>query len=277
MSNQIKTLLLLAGLTGLLMLIGYFIGGFLGISIAFVIALTINFLTYWFSEKIVLFLYKAKPASGAKYENLHEMVRELANNAGLPKPKIYIVPSPQPNAFATGRSPKHATIAVTEGIMQLLDEEELKGVLAHEMAHIKNRDTLVSTVAATIAGAISYIAIIARFSIFGDRDGKGNIVSIIILSILAPIIALIVRMAISRSREYLADETGARIIKNANPLAQALAKLETSSKQVPMDLGTEATSHMFIVNPFTGNAFTNLFLTHPSTAKRIGKLRTMKF
>ena len=277
--NQIKTTLLLAGLTSFFLLIGFLLGGITGITIAFILALLLNFLMYWYSDKIVLFMYRAKLASESTHPVLHESLRALATRSGLPKPKAYVVPSEQPNAFATGRNPKHATIAVTEGIMKLLNEDELKGVLAHEMAHIKNRDILISAIAATIAGAISYIAMIARFgAFFGDgREDKGGIVQLIILSILAPLIALIIRMAISRSREYLADETGARILRNPNPLAQALSKLNASSQKIPMGMGTEATSHLFIVNPFSGGAFMNMFQTHPSVASRIGKLKSMKF
>ena len=278
MINQIKTTILLAGLTGILLAIGFFVSGIAGLTIALFIALLLNFLTYWYSDKIVLFMYKAKPASETKYSQLHEALRELATRSGLPKPKAYIVPSEHPNALATGRNPKHATIAVTEGILKLLDEDELKGVLAHEMAHIKNKDTLISTIAATIAGAISYIAIIARFgAFFGGREERGNVFYLIALSILAPLIALIVRMAISRSREYLADETGAKMLKNPNPLARALAKLDAGTKQNPLKIGTEATSHMFIVNTFSGSALATLFSTHPSASKRIGKLLSMKF
>lgn len=277
--NQIKTTLLLATLTGIFLVIGYLISGVSGMTVAFILALLMNIATYWYSDKIVLFMYKAKPASEEKYPKIHEILRELSTRSGLPKPKAYIIPSPHANAFATGRNPNNSAVAVTEGIMDLLNEDELKGVLAHEMSHIKNKDILISTVAATIAGAITYISFIARFgAIFGggNRD-RGNVLQLIAISIIAPIAALIVRMAISRSREYLADETGARMIQNPNPLASALAKLNSSSQQNPMKMGTEATAHMFIVNPFSGSAIMNLFLSHPPSASRIGKLRSMRF
>ncbi len=281
MLNQFKTFILLAVLTAILLAIGQLVGGLSGLYVAIVIALLINVLSYWYSDKLVLKMYRAQPASETEYKELHDIVRDVSSRAGIPKPKVYVVPANHANAFATGRNPKNSAIAVTQGILDLLSEEELKGVLAHEIAHIKNRDILISTIAAVIAGAISYIAFFARFgAIFGgmgrDRE-SGNILALLALAIVAPIIALIVRLAISRSREYLADSTGARIIHNPLPLADALAKLNTSSKMNPLKKGNEATAHMFIVNPFSGKSILQLFSTHPNVQSRIGKLRSMKF
>ena len=270
MINHLKTVLLLATLTAIFLAIGFLIGGITGLTIAFIIALVINFLSYWFSDKIVLNLYHAKKASNKEYPELHYLVREVSSNASLPKPELYIIPSDSSNAFATGRNPKNSSIAFTRGILSLLDKNELKGVIAHEMAHIRNYDILVSTIAAVIAGAISYIALITRF---GAADREGNFFELILLAILAPIIALIIRMAISRGREYLADETGAKIIRNPNALADALSKLNYSSQEKPLKFGNNATSHLFIVNPFSGKSLINLFSTHPPIAERIRRLR----
>ncbi len=280
MLNQIKTVLLLGLLTALLLVIGTYFGGMPGLTIAFVIVLIMNFGTYWFSDKIVLAMYKAKQVTKKQAPKLHKIVEDLCKKANLPKPKIYIVPTHNPNAFATGRNKDHAAVAVTVGILKLLSKEELKGVLAHELAHIKNKDILISTIAATIAGVISYLAIMARFAvIFGggrNRDG-GNIFELLALAILAPIIALIIRLAISRSREYMADATGARIIKTGKPLASALLKLQQASKMAPMRMGSEATSHMFIVNPFRARTLLSLFMTHPRVEKRVQKLNKLTF
>ena len=277
--NQLKTVLLLGLLTGILLAIGALIGGRSGLTIALIIALVMNFLTYWFSDKIVLFMYGAKEASKTKYHKLYELVKEVSRKASLPMPKVYIINDKSPNAFATGRNPSHSVVAFTQGILELLDEHELKGVIAHEMAHIKNRDMLISTMAAVIAGAISYIAFMARFAaIFGgSRDnGRGmNIIELLVLVILAPLIALIIRLAISRSREFLADETGAKTIKDPISLANALTKLNSGAKAIPMRHGNEATSHIFIVYPFSGHGLFKLFSTHPSLQERVGKLRSM--
>jgi len=280
--NQVKTVLLLAGLTGILLVIGQLIGGFTGLTVALGIAIVMNLVSYWYSDKIVLFIYRAKLASESEYPKLHEIARDLSTRSGLPKPRLYIINSDNPNAFATGRNYQNSAVAVTTGILSLLDTDELKGVLAHEFSHIKNRDILISTIAATIAGAIAYVAFIARFAaIFGGMRGEGGngrgILELIILAILAPIIATIIRLAISRSREYLADESGAKMIQNSLPLASALTKLHSVSKIKPMRRGSETTAHMFIVNPFSGRYLLNLFSSHPPIHDRVGKLRAMKF
>ncbi|MBT3394825.1 zinc metalloprotease HtpX [archaeon] len=277
--NQLKTTILLSFLFGVFLVIGYLLGGQSGLTIAFIFALVFNVISYWYSDKLVLKMYKAQPATKKEYSNLHKMVEEISHRAKIPKPKLYIVPDKNANAFATGRDPKHAVVAVTQGILELLNEEELKGVLAHEISHIKNRDMLISTIAAVIAGAISYLAFMARWAaIFGGRgDGRNsNIVELLALSILAPIMALIIRMAISRSREYIADESGAKLLKDSKPLARALVKLETSARVHPMKKGKEATAHMFIVNPFKGG-LVKLFSTHPSTKERINRLERIHF
>jgi len=278
MINQIKTVLFLSGLFAVFLLLGYLLGGIGGLTIGFILAFIINFVTYWYSDKIVLFMYKAKEADKETYNFVYKMLKEITQNANLPMPKLYIMNSATPNAFATGRNPEHAAVALTTGILDLLEPRELKGVLSHEISHIKNRDILISTIAAVIAGAISYIAMIARFAaIFGggsNKDGE-NIFGVLILSILAPIIAMIISLAISRSREYLADATGAGLCKDPNSLADALQKLTAGNKSKPMKNANPATSHMFIVTPFSGQSFLTLFSTHPPIQKRIGKLRSM--
>ncbi len=280
MLNQIKTALLLASLTAILLLIGVLLGGQSGLIIAFGLALAMNFFSYWYSDKIVLKLYRAQPAEVSKYPRLHQIVNEIARASKIPKPKIYIVPTETPNAFATGRNQKHAAIAVTKGICDLLSEDELKGVLSHEAAHIKNKDILISTVAATIAGAISFLAIMARWAaIFGGFGGRGRdrgIAELLILAIVAPLIALVIRLAISRSREYLADESGAKAIHKPLALAAALEKLEKGAKAHPFKFGNESTSHMFIINPFSKSFFLNLLSTHPPVKERIARLKHLK-
>lgn len=275
--NQIKTTVLLVVLTGILLILGRLIGGTSGLIVAFIIALIMNFVSYWWSDKIVLFLYRAKEADKKKYSRLHDLVREIATKAGLPKPRVFIMQSPAANAFATGRNQKHSTVAFTTGILNLLEEEELKGVISHELSHIKNRDILIGSVVAVIVGAISFIAMMARFSfIFGGGrdDGGPNIFEFIVLLILAPIIATILQLAISRSREYLADESGAKILKKSSGLADALLKLEGSARNNPLG-ASNATAHMFIVKPFSRGAFLNLFSTHPPIEQRVRKLRNM--
>jgi len=278
--NNIKTLILLTLLTVVLLGIGQLIGGTTGLTIALIFALIMNFVSFWFSDKIVLFMYRAKEADVNEHSRIHEIVRDVAARAGLPKPRVFIIQSANPNAFATGRGYKNSAIAFTTGILTLLDDEELRGVTAHEMAHIKNRDVLISSIAAVIAGAIAYIAFMARwaaiFGGFGGNKDRNNILEIIILAILAPLIATLIRLAISRSREYVADETGAKIVRNPIPLANALLKLNGVSSHTPMKKGNQATSHLFIINPFSGNAILNLFSTHPSVQSRVGKLRAMK-
>jgi len=281
MGYMVRTALLLGLLTGILLFIGNALAGQTGMIIAFVIAAVMNFLSYWFSDRIVLSMYRAKEISPQEAPKLHAMVEELARRAEIPKPPIYLVPMDQPNAFATGRGPGHAAIAVTRGILEILDEEELKGVLAHELAHVKNRDVLIASIAATIAGAISMIVNWLQWAlIFGwGRDEENNnnplsLVGSILLIIITPIIAAIIQMAISRSREYLADETGARICGCPLALARALEKIHNYAMQVPARVN-EGTAHLFIENPLKGEGIWELFSTHPSTEKRIARLVEM--
>ncbi len=279
MANQVKTFLLLTVLTGLLLFIGGALGGRGGVLIAFTMALLMNFLSYWFSDKIVLKMYKAKEVSKEQAPELHEIVEELSRNAEIPKPKIYIVENDSPNAFATGRNPKHAAVAVTTGILKLLNRRELRGVLSHELSHVKHRDTLISAVAATIATAIMFLVRIAQFSwifgIGGDDDNGGGIISMLVFIIVGPLAAMIIQMAISRSREFYADEEGAKISSDPLALAHALSELETYSKRIPMVNAREATAHFFIINPFSGKSLMRLFSTHPPTEERIKRLEEM--
>lgn len=280
-ANQLKTVILLGLLSALLLGVGQLLGGIQGLTIALIIAIAINFFSYWFSDKIVLKLYKAQPV---RQGNLYETVREVSGKAGIPMPRVYTIPSEHPNAFATGRNPEHAAVACTQGILDLLDNKELKGVIAHELSHIKNRDVLISSVAATIATVIGYIAMMARwtaiFGGFGNRDDNGGgLVEILVLAIVMPLMATVIRLAISRSREFLADESAARILNDSEGLASALQKLEKGTKEKPLkSMGTtEATSHMFISNPFKGGGLVNLFMTHPPMKKRIQRLRAINF
>ncbi len=280
--NTLKTTLLLGLLTGLLMFIGGLIGGQNGIYIAFIFAAVMNFGSYWFSDKIVLRMYHAREATQSEAPELHAMVRELALRAQLPMPRVYIIPDDTPNAFATGRNEHHAVVAVTEGTLRILTKDELEGVLGHELTHIKNKDILIGSIAATIAGAIVMLANMAQWAaIFGvgrsddDEGGGSNIVSLIVMAVLAPIAASLIQMAISRSREYLADEGGARISGKPLSLAGALEKLSVASRSIPME-ASPSTAHMFIVNPLTGKSFANLFSTHPPTEERIARLRSMR-
>ncbi len=281
MWNQIKTIILLGLLSGVLLAVGYLIGGMNGLTISLAIAILMNFGSYFYSDKLVIAMYGAKEAKKSDYPKLHKIVEEVAQNAGIPKPKVFIVPTETPNAFATGRNPKHAVIACTEGIMKLLDDKELRGVIAHEISHVKNRDILITTIAATIATVISYAAYMARFAaIFGGNrndDNSGNALTILVLAILTPLIAMIIQLAISRGREYFADETGARTIKDSKALASALHKLEIANRQNPLRHGNATTSSLFIVNPFTAKGFVTLFSTHPSTDERIKRLNQIKF
>lgn len=278
MFNRIKTVLLLGILSGIVLAAGYFIGGQNGVLIALAISLFTNFGTYWYSDKLVLRMYNAKLAGRKEYTGLHNIVEEIAHSAGIPKPAIYIVPSEQPNAFATGRDYTHSAIACTTGILELLNKDELRGVIAHELSHIKNRDTLIATIAATIATVISYLSVFARyFAMFGSRDNDGaRAGEIIALAILTPILAVIIQLAISRSREYHADFTSAKITRKPQYLANALAKLHKSAERTPMGMGAKATASLFIVNPFSGEALVSLFSTHPSTSERIRRLLEMK-
>ncbi len=279
MNNQLKTVILLGILTGILLLIGNFFGR-AGLLTALIFSLLMNLLSYFYSHKIVLFMYRAKEANKKQYPKLHEIVEKISKHANIPKPKIFIIPSTAANAFATGRNPKNAVVAVTEGIMKLLEKDELEGVLAHEIAHIKNRDILITTIAATIASVISYLAYMARFAaIFGNSRDNNNssIIEMLFLAILAPITALIIQLAISRSREYLADKSGASFIKTGKPLATALRKLELNAKHHPLNFGNTSTASLFIVNPFSGRALINLLSTHPPMEERIKKLESYKF
>jgi heat shock protein HtpX len=281
MSNVFKTGLLLAVLTAMLVLAGGAIGGQRGMVVAFFFALAMNFFSYWFSDKIVLRMYGAQAVDEAQAPGLYGMVRRLATRAGIPMPKLYVIPSDTPNAFATGRNPQHAAVAVTEGIMRVLDDEELEGVLAHEISHVTNRDVLISTIAATLAGAITYLAHMAQWSaIFGgrshdDEEGAGNPLVMMVFAMLAPIAAMLVQFAVSRAREFQADATGARLAGRPWPLAKALEKLEVASHMRPM-AANPATAHLFIVNPLTGQNLMRLFSTHPSTEERIARLRSMR-
>ncbi len=279
MENRIKTVLLLAGLTAFMIFMGRVLGGRQGMYFAFILAVAMNFFSYWFSDKIVLRMYGAQEVSPEDAPQLHQIVEELAREAGIPKPRVYIIPDESPNAFATGRNPQHAAVAATEGILRLLTPTELKGVLAHEIGHVMNRDILISTIAATMAGAIMILANIAKWgAILGmgrdDEEGPG-IVGILVMSIIAPIAAMLIQLAISRSREYLADETGAHLAHNPESLARALEKLSMGVERAPMD-ASPATAHMFIVNPLTGRSLMNLFSTHPPIEERVARLRAMR-
>lgn len=277
MRDQLKTTLLLGSLTGLIVFIGRYLGGSSGMVIAFIFAVLMNFGSYWFSDKIVLKLYKSRELSSEEAPELYSMVSRLSQSASLPMPKIFLIPSEAPNAFATGRNSQHAVIAVTRGILRLLNASELEGVLAHEMAHIKDRDILISSIAATLAGVIMMIASMARWAALfgglgGSDDDDGGILGFLVLAFLAPFAALIIQLAISRSREYLADSTGAQIAGNPLGLASALEKLDYASKKIPIK-ANPATSHLFIVNPLSGKSLMSLFSTHPPIAERIARLR----
>ena len=282
MSNVFKTGFLLAVLTMMLVLLGGAFGGRQGMLIAFVIALLMNFFSYWFSDKMVLAAYGAQPIEEAAAPRLYAIVHRLATRAGIPMPRVYLIPSETPNAFATGRNPEHAAVAVTEGIMRILDEEELEGVLAHELSHVKNRDVLISTIAATLAGAITYLAHMAQYAaMFGgrrddDEEGGSNPIAAILLAILAPIAALLVQMAVSRARAFQADATGAQVAGKSWGLAKALEKLQMANEAAPMAQATPATAHLFIVNPLSGQTLMRLFSTHPPLEERIARLRAMR-
>ncbi len=274
--NGIKTAFLLTGLTLLFVLGGRALGGEQGMIFAFILAVGMNFFSYFYSDKMVLKMYKAREITQTEAPWLYDIVRTLSGNAGIPMPKIYLIPGDQPNAFATGRNPANAAVAVTSGITRLLTKEELAGVLAHELAHVKNRDILIGTIAATFAGAISMLANMAQFSmLFGGRGRDSNLLVTIAVMIIAPVSAMIVQMAISRTREYSADRTGAEIIGDPLPLANALRKLSGAAQAIPMD-AEPATAHMFIVNPLSGKNVASLFSTHPPMEKRIEALMAMR-
>src|SRR5881396_4259090 len=282
MSNVFKTGFLLAVLTMMLVLLGGAFGGRQGMLIAFVIALLMNFFSYWFSDKMVLAAYGAQPIEEAAAPRLYAIVHRLVTRAGIPMPRVYLIPSETPNAFATGRNPEHAVVAVTEGIMRILDEEELEGVLAHELSHVKNRDVLISTIAATLAGAITYLAHMAQWAaMFGgrasdDEERGGNPLALILMAVLAPLAAMLVQLAVSRAREFQADATGARVAGRPRGLASALQKLERANEAAPM-AANPSTAHLFIVNPLGGGAMMRLFSTHPPLEERIARLRAMRF
>lgn len=280
MTSQIKTFLLLALLSGVIIALGGLVGGRTGIIIAFVLALAMNVGSYWFSDSIVLRMYNARELSPEEAPYLHTMVEELAHNAGIPKPRVCIIPEEAPNAFATGRNPENAVVAVTEGIMRLLSPEELRGVIAHEVGHIVNRDILIQTIAGVMGSVIVSLANILQFSaIFGssnsDEEGGSNPVAGFVLALLAPVAASLIQMAISRSREYLADETGARLCGQPLALAGALYQLGRASGQIPLHNGNPTTSQMFIVTPLFGGGMERLFSTHPPLEERIQRLQNM--
>src|SRR5437868_801127 len=272
MGNTFKTAFLLTALTLLLMFVGRIFGGQNGMLIALIFAAVLNFVSYFFSDKIALATYRARPVTREELPRVYQVVERLSQKIGIPTPKIYVIPTDSPNAFATGRNPQHASVAVTEGILKLLTDEELEGVLAHELGHVHNRDILISSIAATVAGAITFLS---RFGIFfggaGDRDDRrGGGLGALLMLILAPIAAMLIQLAVSRSREYQADESGARFTGNPYALASALAKLDAYSKRLPLP-ATPSTAHLFIVQPFLGG-FGGLFMTHPPIAKRIERL-----
>jgi len=268
----LRTTLLLGLLTGILLLAGFAFAGIGGMTVALIFAFAMNFIMYWYSDKIVLGMYGAKPSDNKR---LNSIVDKLAKSAGLPKPKVYVIPIDLPNAFATGRNPKHSAVAVTRGLLENLNDDEIEGVISHELGHVKNRDILISTMAATIAGAISYLAQIAWWSLFiGERREGGSIVMLPLL-FMAPVAAMIVQLAISRGREFGADYTGAMISKKPFALASALEKISDIAKRNPIR-GNSATAHMFIVNPFKADFFAKLFSTHPPTAERVRRLREMR-
>ncbi|MDR2503806.1 MAG: zinc metalloprotease HtpX [Deltaproteobacteria bacterium] len=280
MTSQLKTFILLSFLSGLVLLLGGVAGGEQGLVIAFVFALLMNLGSYWFSDKIVLRMYSAKELSPSDAPMLHKIVDELARNAGIPKPRICVMPEEAPNAFATGRSPDHAVVAVTDGLLRLLDTEELRGVLAHEIGHIANRDILIQSVACVLASVIMMLAGMARYAaIFGggrDREGGGNPLFMILMAVLAPVAATLIQMAISRSREYLADASGAAYSRNPRALASALGKLQSYSHKLRLRRESPGTAHMFIVNPLSGSSLAKLFSTHPPIEERIDRLLRMK-
>src|SRR5262245_59477170 len=279
--NTTKTIVLMVGLTVLLVFLGGAFGGRQGMIFAFIFALATNMFSYWFSDKIVLRMYGAQEATEAEAPMLWGVTHDLALKMNMPMPKVYVIPSESPNAFATGRNPKHAAVAATQGILRMLTREELEGVMAHELGHVRNRDILIGTIAAAIAGAISMLANMAQWAmIFGGRrdddEGAGGMIAGIAMIIIAPIAALIIQMAISRSREYQADATGAPICGNPLWLANALRKLHAGSQRVPLD-ANPATAHMFIVNPLRGGGLSNLFSTHPPLEDRIARLESMVY
>ena len=285
-AHNLRTLFLIVLLTGILMAIGGLLGGLSGLVTALVIAFAMNFFVYWFSDSLALKMAHAKPVSEQEQPRLHQMVERLAQRARIPKPKVYLIANDSPNAFATGRSPSHAAVACTSGILGLMSEKELEGVLAHELAHVKNRDTLTMTVVATVAGAITFIANMLTWGMmfggFGGRNGEGRgsaagvgLVIALLVAVLAPIAAMLVQLAISRSREFQADASGARINGDPYPLADALEKLDSAVHRRPMEVN-QATAHLFIVNPLSGRSMARLFSTPPPVEERVRRLRGMR-
>ncbi len=279
--NEVKTIALMTLMTVGFVLLGQYLGGQQGMVMALVLAAVMNLGAYWFSDKIALLSYHAQPVSEAEAPELYAMVRSLATRAGLPMPKVYVIPSASPNAFATGRNPQHAAVAVTAGIMQILNRQELEGVIAHELGHVRNRDILIGSIVATLAGAITMLARMASFgAMFGvygnDRDRGGNVIGLLAMAILAPIAALLVQMWISRTREYQADASGAAIAGTPYGLASALEKLGMAAKRLPIANANPSSAHMFIVNPLSGKSLMSLFSTHPPIEERIQRLRAMR-
>jgi heat shock protein HtpX len=279
--NRVKTVMLLGLLTALFMWLGHALFGQTGLVVALVFAGIMNFATYWWSDKIVLRMYNAEEVSESNAPVLFQIVRELAHRSDMPMPKVYVIPEEAPNAFATGRNPQNAAVAVTQGLLRLLNRDEVKGVLAHELGHVRNRDTLIMTVAATIGGALSMLANMAMWGAFlggsssdDDEDGGGGIGALLGI-IFAPIAAALIQMAISRSREFMADEKGAQLSGNPMALASALRKIEAWSARAPMHSGSPATAHLFIINPFSAGGISRLFSTHPSTDDRVARLEAM--
>ena len=288
--NYFKTAILLGALTALFLVMGQLLGGQQGMIMAFCMALGTNFFAYWFSDKVVLAIYRAKPADESQYPAMHRVVRNLVQKSDLPMPRLYVIPNEAPNAFATGRNPEHAVVACTEGILRILDERELAGVLAHELGHVKNRDILISSIAATVAGAIMMLAHMARWGAMfggynsrrsndsGNNNSGGNafgVATVLITALLAPMAAMLIQAAVSRSREYGADEMGAKTCGDPLALASALKKLEAGAHAVPMTHAGPATAHLFIVNPLSARTLMNLFSTHPPTADRVARLERM--
>ena len=281
MSSFLKTTILLAALTGIIMMIGGMLGGRGGLVIAFIFAIGMNFFSYWFSDKMVLRAYHAQPLDQSNAPELYGIVSELAESARIPMPRLYMIDSDTPNAFATGRNPKHAAVAVTRGIMRICTREELKGVIGHELSHVINRDILVSSVAATLAGVVMFVGTMARWgAIFGgfggrDEDERGGLFGLIFMALVAPLAAAMIQLAISRTREYQADASGARLTHNPLLLANALRKLEAANERMPMPDASPSTAHLFIVNPLSAEGFQRMFSTHPPIEERIRRLEQM--
>ncbi len=278
-NNRLKTMMLLASLTALVLVLGQALGGRGGLLMALLFAGGMNFASYWWSDKIVLRMYNAQEVTESEVPDLYRMISGLVQRVNMPMPRVYVIPEQTPNAFATGRNPEHAAVAVTEGLMQMLTPRELAGVMAHELAHVSNRDTLIMTVSAALAGAIGYLAQFAMFAggLFGrsDDDDRPNPLVAILGMVIAAVAAPMIQMAISRSREFIADETGARMTGDPLALADALRKIEGWSQRIPMHTGSPATAHLFIINPFAAGRLASLFSTHPSTQSRIERLETM--